>query len=103
MIRRPPRSTLFPYTTLFRSAKKGQGRDSDAQRARSESLLLQGRAVQAEEDVAVAAAELSRLLDLDPAVPLRPTDAAVPLLDLVDPATPLTELLQAAMTRHPEL
>src|SRR2546426_7971092 len=23
MIRRPPRSTLFPYTTLFRSRKKG--------------------------------------------------------------------------------
>src|SRR5258708_16167825 len=23
MIRRPPRSTLFPYTTLFRSAKAG--------------------------------------------------------------------------------
>src|SRR2546425_7868895 len=23
MIRRPPRSTLFPYTTLFRSHKKG--------------------------------------------------------------------------------
>src|ERR1044072_4707617 len=23
MIRRPPRSTLFPYTTLFRSVKKG--------------------------------------------------------------------------------
>src|SRR2546426_3255640 len=23
MIRRPPRSTLFPYTTLFRSAKTG--------------------------------------------------------------------------------
>src|SRR2546430_7430340 len=23
MIRRPPRSTLFPYTTLFRSAKDG--------------------------------------------------------------------------------
>src|SRR2546429_3819808 len=25
MIRRPPRSTLFPYTTLFRSLKKGWG------------------------------------------------------------------------------
>src|SRR5437773_5468143 len=25
MIRRPPRSTLFPYTTLFRSSKRGQG------------------------------------------------------------------------------
>src|SRR2546429_4337230 len=24
MIRRPPRSTLFPYTTLFRSQKRGQ-------------------------------------------------------------------------------
>src|SRR6266487_5482524 len=24
MIRRPPRSTLFPYTTLFRSARKGR-------------------------------------------------------------------------------
>src|SRR3712207_8131039 len=26
MIRRPPRSTLFPYTTLFRSARR-QGQD----------------------------------------------------------------------------
>src|SRR2546430_16035362 len=26
MIRRPPRSTLFPYTTLFRSVDDGQGR-----------------------------------------------------------------------------
>src|SRR3712207_7388658 len=25
MIRRPPRSTLFPYTTLFRSARRGHG------------------------------------------------------------------------------
>src|SRR3712207_7892864 len=25
MIRRPPRSTLFPYTTLFRSARAGAG------------------------------------------------------------------------------
>src|SRR5688572_31139071 len=26
MIRRPPRSTLFPYTTLFRSVQQGKGR-----------------------------------------------------------------------------
>src|SRR3712207_7155657 len=26
MIRRPPRSTLFPYTTLFRSAQRSRGR-----------------------------------------------------------------------------
>src|SRR2546425_4705125 len=27
MIRRPPRSTLFPYTTLFRSLERERGRD----------------------------------------------------------------------------
>src|SRR2546422_1209542 len=27
MIRRPPRSTLFPYTTLFRSRAQARGRD----------------------------------------------------------------------------
>src|SRR3712207_7027792 len=29
MIRRPPRSTLFPYTTLFRSACLDSGGDAD--------------------------------------------------------------------------
>src|SRR5260370_41770050 len=28
MIRRPPRSTLFPYTTLFRSAASAEGAQS---------------------------------------------------------------------------
>src|SRR3712207_8993849 len=42
MIRRPPRSTLFPYTTLFRSAR---------QRGRLEHVG--GRAVQLEVGVAV--------------------------------------------------
>src|SRR3712207_8814193 len=27
MIRRPPRSTLFPYTTLFRSVRRPEGHD----------------------------------------------------------------------------
>src|SRR3712207_7717504 len=35
MIRRPPRSTLFPYTTLFRSARAGaDGRGGDRRRDR---------------------------------------------------------------------
>src|SRR5947207_4509843 len=33
MIRRPPRSTLFPYTTLFRS-RHGRGTASSAQSSR---------------------------------------------------------------------
>src|SRR5260370_19824547 len=33
MIRRPPRSTLFPYTTLFRSYGTGSPTPGDADRA----------------------------------------------------------------------
>src|SRR3712207_7725875 len=36
MIRRPPRSTLFPYTTLFRSLERGT---ADAGRERLAELL----------------------------------------------------------------
>src|SRR5690349_22034202 len=32
MIRRPPRSTLFPYTTLFRSRQVGERVDHDVRR-----------------------------------------------------------------------
>src|SRR5690348_17425679 len=38
MIRRPPRSTLFPYTTLFRSPRSGHQRPADR-----EHLLLATR------------------------------------------------------------
>src|SRR5438270_11222973 len=41
MIRRPPRSTLFPYTTLFRSAVKkytGQGGKQGASDAHAEVM-----------------------------------------------------------------
>src|SRR3712207_7223742 len=44
MIRRPPRSTLFPYTTLFRSglhAGGGSLRDQVAQRAGQHALLAE--------------------------------------------------------------
>src|SRR5256885_7290732 len=37
MIRRPPRSTLFPYTTLFRSARKGV---EEAQRLGRDVLIV---------------------------------------------------------------
>src|SRR5690349_23582568 len=41
MIRRPPRSTLFPYTTLFRSRKRPRVRSSGScQRAGASSSSL---------------------------------------------------------------
>src|SRR3712207_7145174 len=39
MIRRPPRSTLFPYTTLFRST--GQRQMGDDRRFRHEIVVVQ--------------------------------------------------------------
>src|SRR3712207_8065071 len=38
MIRRPPRSTLFPYTTLFRSGRAGRG-DPAGRLERAERLV----------------------------------------------------------------
>src|SRR2546427_8087950 len=53
MIRRPPRSTLFPYTTLFRSVQRGdpdQGGDLLAiQRAQLWQVRQQGPAQRSEE------------------------------------------------------
>src|SRR2546422_5395267 len=53
MIRRPPRSTLFPYTTLFRSpllrlGRRGTGRDPARDGARGEAGLRRAGRVVAE-------------------------------------------------------
>src|SRR2546430_17729770 len=42
MIRRPPRSTLFPYTTLFRSAnaERGDGR-ADQRRSKVHPVVVE--------------------------------------------------------------
>src|SRR2546427_13092735 len=59
MIRRPPRSTLFPYTTLFRSQLDRPGGAADAvfELAPAEHVLLGER---------VAAAEAARLANPEP-------------------------------------
>src|SRR2546422_8326814 len=51
MIRRPPRSTLFPYTTLFRSREAAYDRLSgDARQGDPHSLLAPGQAPAASAD-----------------------------------------------------
>src|SRR3712207_8611698 len=42
MIRRPPRSTLFPYTTLFRSPERGEIRWLDRHRQRGPQIGRRG-------------------------------------------------------------
>src|SRR5258706_2743710 len=44
MIRRPPRSTLFPYTTLFRSNQGGDGEEPARVRPSPAAQGDQGRA-----------------------------------------------------------
>src|SRR3712207_6864292 len=44
MIRRPPRSTLFPYTTLFRSPRSNQGAVKNSTKDRAESGTSERRA-----------------------------------------------------------
>src|SRR3712207_7368783 len=61
MIRRPPRSTLFPYTTLFRSHQPLAG-----------GLLVPGRPVDLAGEVEAADA-----LRLQPRVELRGKDAVI--------------------------
>src|SRR2546429_5172101 len=43
MIRRPPRSTLFPYTTLFRSPAEFDGSHDRARRARQSAMANTAR------------------------------------------------------------
>src|SRR5260221_9681319 len=51
MIRRPPRSTLFPYTTLFRSMSYGRMEESEKRlREEVKRLMKQAEAVDEEED-----------------------------------------------------
>src|SRR2546430_10394695 len=58
MIRRPPRSTLFPYTTLFRS---GVDLD-DALRARLQGAIRQALSPRFVPDEIVQVAEIPRTL-----------------------------------------
>src|SRR5688572_32141952 len=69
MMRRPPRSTLFPYTTLFRSERRRlqlhAGVVGKARRAEELALEVVGPTVQRADDVLEVAAALQhdRLAD----------------------------------------
>src|SRR3989449_9743817 len=81
MIRRPPRSTLFPYTTLFRSRRVGRGALRQAERVLQGTAHYAGDGLPADEPgpvrVHAARADARRILRTRrPRV--RPLDGAVP-------------------------
>src|SRR2546430_16687838 len=92
MIRRPPRSTLFPYTTLFRSveARQGLGRDRRvAHAAGDRTRHREGR---------VAAARMSPIAE-EPEGRLQTDDAAERSRD-ADRAAAIRRYLQGAAERR---
>src|SRR3712207_8376840 len=60
MIRRPPRSTLFPYTTLFRSGVVRVGRQGAGQ----DALLHLGRGVREEDQTDAGGRQRETAADL---------------------------------------
>src|SRR3989442_3863071 len=69
MIRRPPRSTLFPYTTLFRSANATAEPVHDAARARrllTDQLTTPVRWVDCVRNAAALAGDGARFIEIGP-------------------------------------
>jgi outer membrane protein TolC len=83
--------------------RSGLGRRADADRALSEAALFHRDEQRAEEEVAVAAARLAELLNLDPSVRLRTQDGPVQLFDIVNLNDPLEQLIQVAIRNRPEM
>src|SRR3712207_8509655 len=57
MIRRPPRSTLFPYTTLFRSGRSRRPRGADVAVILEDLTALLEAAVPVDRALKIAAAQ----------------------------------------------
>src|SRR6266545_2796115 len=101
MIRRPPRSTLFPYTTLFRSAG-GCGRPRVAAGSASPRPARIGRSEEHTSELQSLAYLVCRLLlekkNQVPA-PFRPTNRkAAQASDLCDPKTNFGACSQSTFT-----
>lgn len=84
-------------------ARTGQGLHADADRARAELQSRQRLLIEAKEAVAVASAELARILRLDPATRLIPAETVPVPLQLVDRSSDVYELIRQAQASRPEL
>jgi outer membrane protein TolC len=82
-------------------AEGGQGKQADADRAKTELLLIQSLGQQIQGELVAARAELARLLDLDPSLPLAP--GPLPVLELVGVAQTPDALIEIALGNRPEI
>src|SRR5262249_48031452 len=90
-------------TAAFANPKVGRGRQADAQRAAANLDLLRRQLQQAEEDAAVASAQLCRLANLDPSVRLRTPGGNVEPFRLVPEESDPEGLIAEALRERPEV
>lgn len=83
-------------------SRAGEGLEADAQRAKAELGERRRVLLKTEEMVAVSSAELARLLRLDPAVTLNPTDQQPVAIDLVPIDMSIHDLIGQALANRPE-
>src|SRR5262245_5926186 len=91
---------------LVRRAEKlaaGLAQPVEANRARAELARRRQAVETARERWETASADLNRLLRLPPAVVVEPVEPADLRVDLLDPATPVDDLIPIALTNRPEL
>ena len=84
-------------------ARTGQGRQADADRARSEQQRIRASIRRAEEEVARASSALSRRLHMDPSIRLIPSGDPLAVLSLIDPSADPEGLIVGAIRRRPEV
>jgi outer membrane protein TolC len=84
-------------------ALTGQGREGDANRARTEAYLMHAEVQRAEERIAIASSRLAELLSLDPSIRLKTIGGPIGGVDLIDQSLDLQMLIRRAERRRPEL
>jgi outer membrane protein TolC len=84
-------------------SQAGQGRPADADRARAYNRLVERERQAALEEVAVASAQLCRLLSLDPSIQLRTPSPTIEPIRLISEDDDPETLIALALQARPEL
>lgn len=84
-------------------ARTGKGKPADADRAATELAHRNDLVLASEGTTLTASARLAQLLNLDPSMPLLPTDGWVVPTPIVPDPLPLEQLLFIALNQRPEL
>lgn len=81
----------------------GQARKADANRTHVRALLVQNEIQRGEERIAIAAAQLSNTLSLDPAAQIQVAAISLDSIDLISLSHDLDSLLTIALRQRPEI